>query len=136
MTTNSPKTTFIETREYRRFREFCNDCRRNRYIGVCYGPPGVGKTLSARRFTHWDEIETLPYYGNADIVVSDGVLDAHTVLHTAPVSNSPGKISKDLEHLRGGMQRLCRASKEVMDQMEGLLKEARGNCSTHTYCHK
>lgn len=123
--TDTGKTTFVETREYRRFREFCNDCRRNRHIGLCHGPPGVGKTLSARRFTHWDEIESLPYYGSEDITVSDGALDTHTVLYTAPVSNSPGKISRDLEHLRSRMLRLSRQSKDIMDQTEVLLQDAR-----------
>lgn len=40
---------FIDTREYARFPEFAHACTADRYIGVCHGRPGVGKTRSARQ---------------------------------------------------------------------------------------
>jgi len=44
----------IATKEHRRFTEFATTIRTHRTIGVCFGPAGVGKTLSARRHAHGD----------------------------------------------------------------------------------
>lgn len=49
---------FIITKEHRRFKEFATAVRKDKTIGICHGEAGVGKTLSARRYAHWDEVGT------------------------------------------------------------------------------
>lgn len=91
---------FIVTKEYRRFAEFCDACRRDRYIGLCYGPPGVGKTLSARQYSQWDVIEAIrPGYFWPKPPPTGATL-WRTVLSTAPVTGNPGRIERDVRELR------------------------------------
>lgn len=86
-----PTQPFIITKEYRRFAEFCDACRRDRYIGVCVGAPGVGKTLSARYYATG---ATQPYRIPGQIDVH------HSFVYTPAVTNTPKQIERDLRHLR------------------------------------
>ncbi len=91
-------TNFVVTKEYRRFAEFCDACRRYRYIGLCYGPLGVGKTLSARHYAQWDLFETQLPFG-MEIAPPPELIPLRTAFYTPSVNTSPGRIEKDVAEL-------------------------------------
>lgn len=85
------------TKEHRRFVEICNECKQFKYIAICYGFPGVGKTFSARQYTQWDLIEKImpPYHLSNPLPVED-ISKCDSVFYTAPVTSSPAKIERDI----------------------------------------
>jgi hypothetical protein len=103
----SAEDNFIVTREYRRFAEFCDACRRYRYIGLCYGPPGVGKTLSAQHYAAWDKVESYQRHGQPSPAKLNEVLGSHTVCYTPRVVNAPSQIEKDIEKWRRHLRGIC-----------------------------
>lgn len=94
----------MATKEHRRFLEFADAVRRKRYVGLCYGAPGVGKTESARSYTKWDQLAphlagtraTGSHNGDADI---DDVLAARAVLYTPKVHSTPSHLDKEISYL-------------------------------------
>ncbi len=91
---------FAETCEYLRFTEFLANCIRYRYVGVCVGPPGVGKTLSAKHYSSWDLLEPFfPRYAYTRKPPPE-VASCRSVFYTAPVSNSPSLIAGEVERRR------------------------------------
>ena len=98
-------TDFVETLQHRRFVEFCDSCRRYRYIGLCYGPPGVGKTLSARQYTHWDQVKATDCW-QADAVVKGPVWN--TIFYIPPVVNTPGIINAEINRSRDRLRQFAR----------------------------
>ncbi len=89
-TSNATETSngaFVETVEYKRFVEFCDACRRFRYIGLCYGAPGIGKTLSALRYSQAEKIRSAQ--GSTDSA-DQPPLD--TILYTTSVINTPLRV--------------------------------------------
>jgi DNA transposition AAA+ family ATPase len=94
---------FLDAKEHRRFAELADACRRERYIGICYGPPGVGKTLSARHYAAWDQLE--PWLdrchrtGHEGSAAPDMPSHARTALYTPAVGITPSRIHHEVEQL-------------------------------------
>ena len=125
--TDAPGAAFVETREYRRFREFCDACRRYRYIGLCYGPPGVGKTLSARRYADWDRVESARPYADRGVFRPDEVPGNGCVFYTVAVVNSPRQIEDDIARLRRTMRELVlQAIRTEAEPVIGAAEARRG----------
>src|SRR3954453_15612434 len=98
---DEPRPAFVETKEYRRFREFCDACRRYRYIGLCHGPPGVGKTLSARHYSKWDVVSRYRRDTPSCGVTLEDVRGSDVIFYTPPVVvTSPGRIPNEIGALR------------------------------------
>ena len=95
---------FIATKEHRRFTEFAEAVRTHRYIGLCYGPAGVGKTLSARRYAHWDLagplIATWQRRNPAQGQVNAALARSRTVFHTPPVLGTLRDLRDTLDGVR------------------------------------
>ncbi|GGC97784.1 ATP-binding protein [Tersicoccus solisilvae] len=93
---------FIITKEHRRFAEFADAVRKQNTIGVCFGPAGVGKTLSARRYAHWDSIGPFIARWAArsedDTKIYAAAHRARTVFYTPEVSATMRALQDDLRH--------------------------------------
>lgn len=99
---------FIATKEHRRFVEFADAVRRESYIGLCFGPAGVGKTLSARRYTHWDTAEALlEDWGprqDSDATVYAALARSRAVFYTPTTTGSLRQLYTDLDVLLGRVE--------------------------------
>jgi DNA transposition AAA+ family ATPase len=119
-------SNFVETLECRRFAEFCDACRRYRYIGLCYGRPGVGKTLSARHYTRWDLIEDHEPYAEGSSSQLRRIAGSNVVFYTPTVVNSPGQVEHDIGMLRGRLRGLLMedlSEKQEAETQEAIAKE-------------
>ena len=103
-TNSSGQAAIVETIEHRRFTEFCDACRRYSYIDLCYGPPGVGKTLSARSYSRRDKVKQSDRWGSGPTECP--MLD--TVFYTPDVVNEPGSISSGIRYCRDTRRDLAR----------------------------
>src|SRR5213080_209691 len=98
---------FVVTNEHRRFAEFCDACRQYRYIGLCYGAPGVGKTLSAEQYTNSVRLEK-PEASRLGAEAEWAVGTVRTtVFYTPEVVNAPRRIEQDIRTKRHQLRMLA-----------------------------
>jgi DNA transposition AAA+ family ATPase len=121
---------FIVTKEHRRFTEFAHTIRTHRTIGVCFGPAGVGKTLSARRHAHWDLAEPLLHTWGprepSDAHVYAALARSRTVFHTPTVGGTLRELRKDL-HLMTSRVESCIEQPHSLnsDGQRGVARDSR-----------
>lgn len=94
--TVTSRRAFVERLSTTRFAEFCEACRQFRYIGLCYGPPGIGKSLSAVRYSCADQIVPRDQWTSD---VSDD-LPVDTLLYTTAVINTLSGVRNDINMAR------------------------------------
>jgi DNA transposition AAA+ family ATPase len=116
----------VETLEHRRFAEFCDACRRYGYIGLCYGTPGVGKTLSARHYANWDKVQTYWNHQRRTKALLKEISKGTAVFYTSPVVGSPGYLERDIKKTRGLLHNVAieRARRYEDARMKRLLRLA------------
>jgi DNA transposition AAA+ family ATPase len=124
---------FAETKEYLRFGEFCDACRKYRYIGICHGVPGAGKTRSAREYASWDMLSPLfpeelftlvgrrylddqfphkPFATPGSPAFTE-VLSCRTIYYTAPVAATPSRIEREVMALSASLSYLVEAAEQA-----------------------
>lgn len=117
--TATSEASFVETVEYHRFVEFCDACREFRYVGLCYGIPGVGKTLSAKRYSRADKIVQRDRW----TYESSDQLPVETILYTTTVINTPSRVEADVRRSR---EKLMEAAlRPIRQQAAVALEEIR-----------
>jgi len=107
--------TFLVTKEHKRFTEFCKACMEDKYIGVCHGKPGIGKTKSAKQFSEWDIY--LQYIQRKKQLTSEQLAilaQCQTFFYTAPVLASPKKTRTQVVE---GMIEFADCVREIRKQL-------------------
>jgi DNA transposition AAA+ family ATPase len=102
---------FLVTKEYRQYGEFCDECRKYGFIGLCHGEAGVGKTESGRYYAHWDEVSSViaPYLRPSRLsldklaqwastvgTASIKTLESRTIYYKPPRSGNPNIVAADI----------------------------------------
>jgi DNA transposition AAA+ family ATPase len=116
----APLSVFAETGEYRRFVQVCEATRRYRYISVCVGASGVGKTTAAHRYAQWDLFKPL-LSAQGMVVPPSFAADCpipRTAFYTVRPTATPKSIEQDLILLQWGMQMIADAARSRSEEIQ------------------
>ena len=112
---------FIVTKEHRRFTEFADAVRRGHTIGLCFGSAGVGKTLSARRYAHYEKAhDLLTYWGprsDNDAKIYAALNRSRTVLYTPSVLTTPRTLKDELTQAIAAIARITRGNFRLLERL-------------------
>ena len=93
---------FLVTKQHRRFTEFADAVRRHRYIGACYGAPGIGKKLSARTYAAANDCDRWFAHGHLHgVPLPAAMLASRTVMWTPYVTTTPRELEREIDYLTG-----------------------------------
>lgn len=87
---------FLLTKEYKRFEEFANACAQYRYIGLCYGVPGVGKTISAHYYAAYHLVHEYDRLQVINTKTQQQLVNCKAVFHTVEITNTPKRLWSNL----------------------------------------
>lgn len=124
---------FMSTKAYCQFTELAKACETYRYIGVCHGKPGVGKTFSAKKYAAWEPLLSYRFFGKSNEEIDvDALKMCKSVFYTATVANTPKSLGHDLylKLFQMGQSRIYLQELEIGRESD---METRYN-NAHKYC--
>lgn len=104
---NPSNDDFFITAAYRQFAVFCDACRQNRRIGLCYGIPGLGKTVSAKYYASWHIIDSLTIGGWMSLRnprLPSRIAQCRTIFYTPGVDTTPTEVDMRIAFLQAKLK--------------------------------
>ncbi len=91
---------FLESVSHFNFVELATVCRDDKKIGLCFGKPGIGKTLSAKKFCNWPTIEANLTSRNGVPVEPATMMLCDSVYYLPSVTVSAPRLRSELNLLK------------------------------------
>ena len=110
-----PFSSFVHTKEYSRFVQVCEASRRYRYMVVCVGDRGVGKTWAAREYAQWDIFG--PLLSARGVAFPAECPIPRTALYAPRATATPKGVEQDVALLLWGLQMIADHGSAVAQEM-------------------